>query len=246
MDYRKYILDKKEKTKYYIISYGFMFLLTYLFYKNIIISVLGGFFSIFFETTYCDYLNKKKKDKLMMQFKDMLYSISSSITIGKSMRLALIDSEKTQLDIYGETGLLYRDLSAMNKVIAEGHISEKNVLVDFATRSGVEDIRNFVDVYINCINTGGNLQKAIAKAIDVIIDKMQVQREIKIMLGQKDVEAKIIGVIPICVILLLNIFSPDYLAVMYISVFGRVIMTIIFATLIGAIYWIFRINDIGM
>ena len=65
----------------------------------------------------------------------------------------------------------------------------------------------------------GNMKVAI------MTDKMAIRREIRTLTAQKQLEGRIISVMPILVIMGLNVFSPEYLEVLYTTVAGRLIMT---------------------
>ena len=121
---------------------------------------------------------------------------------------------------------------------------KKKVLIDFAVRSQIEDIKDFVDVYLTTRATGGDIQKVIASASLVIIDKMQIQREVETMMAQKQLEARIVALIPIFIILFLNIFSPDYLMPMYTTVAGRIIMTLALIGFIISFKWIIKLTEV--
>ena len=118
---------------------------------------------------------------------------------------------------------------------------ESDILYDFANRSALEDIRGFIDVYVQCKTTGGNLQKVIMSTIEVIMDKMNIQREIKVIVAQKQMEGKIVAIMPIIVLAFLNLVSPSYLSPMYDTLAGKIIMTISLIGFIAAVIWIFKI-----
>ena len=129
----------------------------------------------------------------------------------------------------GEETPMVQELVYMVKEINENREREEKILSDFALRSGADDIRNFVDVYLTCRETGGDTVKVITNATDIIVEKMAIQREIRTLTAQKQLEGKIISLMPIGVVLGLNIFYPDYLQVMYETLVGRIIMTLALA-----------------
>ena len=64
-------------------------------------------------------------------------------------------------------------------------------------------------------------------------DKITIEREIKTLTAQKRFEGKIISLMPIIIILFLNIVSPAYVAGLYTTLTGRIVMT---AALVGIVY----------
>ncbi len=236
--------NKKDKVKFEICLYFLAAAFTYLFYKSIWIAMLGGLAGVMFEDEYINYLAMKKKKVILAQFKDLLYSISSSMATGRYMFEALKEGEKYLTMIYGSQALLVVELNQVNKEIYDNHGDEQRVLIDFAVRTQIDDIKDFVDVYLTTRVTGGDIQRVISNATMVIIEKMQIQREVQAIMTQKQLESKIVALIPIFIILFLNIFSPDYLEPMYVTFIGRVIMTVALIGFIVAFKWIMKLTEI--
>ena len=188
-------------------------------------------------------MNNRRKKEIIMEFKDLLYSLSAAIATGRYITEALIDSEANIKMIYGPDSIMYKELVLMNKQITENHIPEEVALMDFAQRSGIEDIRSFVEIYAICKATGGNLQNVIASTSDTIMEKIKLQQEIKNMMLEKQFEGRIVGVIPIIIILFLNLASPSYLAPLYETFLGRIVMTACLGGFIGAIIWMIKLTE---
>ena len=94
--------------------------------------------------------------------------------------------------------------------------------------------------------TGADLGIVIENASKVLMDKIRVEREIKAVTKQKVLEGRIITVMPILVVLFLNIFSPDYLSVMYETVQGRIVMSLSLAGIAAGWYLTGRILDLDV
>ena len=242
-DYRKYKLNKKEKLFFFTAGYGIAFFLSYLFYHSAIFSLMAGFLAIIFKKQCCEFMNNRRKKEIIMEFKDLLYSLSASIATGRYITEALLDSESNIKMIYGEKSIMYKELQFINKQIGENHVAEEIALMDFAQRSGIEDIRSFVEIYSICKYTGGNLQSVISSTSDTIMEKIKLQQEIKNMMLEKQFEGRIVGVIPIVIISFLNISSPSYLAPLYTTLFGRLTMTLCLIGFIGAISWMVKLTE---
>ncbi len=241
----EYKLDRKEKSKFFMAGYITVGVIAYLFYMNIWISIIIGFLIIFFEQFYGRYLNKKRREFISLQFKDLLYSLDASISVGRGIEESLKEGENALKIIYKENSPLLIDLKEVNKNIANNHGSEKDCLTKFAMKSGVDDIRNFVEVYLACQETGGNMQEVIGNSIKLIMDKMNIQKEIKTLMTEKQFEAKVVSLIPILIILFLNIFSPDYLSPMYNTSQGKIIMTFAFIGFIFSAIWIEKLMEVN-
>ena len=210
--YDKYMVDKREKQLLFAGTLVVGTALSVLMYHNV-------FFSLVL----------RRKRALAEQFKDFLFILSTSIGTGRGMRDAIGEAIPGIVGIYGENAILSRELKNMHKRMSIGNEEDVTVLNDFAKRSASEDIVDFMIIYSTCKTTGASLVDALNKAASVIIDKMTIENEIRTMANRKKNESIILFVMPFIVVLFLNLFSPEYIAPLYESYIGRVIMTMVVA-----------------
>jgi len=182
---------------------------------------------------YAETMAEKRKNLLLAQFRDFLYSFSASFATGRHMRDGLIEARDSLRLSYDENSPMIKEISDMLIKIDESRASEEEVLKDFAYRSCLGDVRNFFDTYFIARTTGGDMNQVISKASEMLIEKIGIEKEIKTLTSQKSFEGKIISAIPVIVILFLNLVSPSYIEVLYTSLTGRVIMTV---ALVGIVY----------
>lgn len=245
-DYTTYQLSKKEKRDFLFVSGVGVFTASYLFYHSIILSLAFLCILPLMLPKYAEYLAKKRSRILKTQFKDLLYSLSSSFAAGRQMAEALREAPKDIALVYGEDAPMVKELTFIVKSIFDGHKREDELLADFAARSGIEDIRSFIDVYIAGRSTGADIGKVITRTAEDLTDKMNIEREIETITAQKRFEGKLISAMPLAIILILNLLSPDYLDVLYSSIQGRLIMTGSLAVMGYAYYLMMRLTDINV
>ena len=160
------------------------------------------------------------------------------------MAAALYEAEQNMRLIYKEDAPIVMELSYIVKRIYEFREPEEEILKDFALRTSIDDISDFVDIYLTCRETGGDLVKVLTKASEVIMDKITIEKEINTITAQKRFEAKILTAIPFVVILFLQLVSPDYLSVLYQGIQGRFIMTLALAGIGISYLWSLRLTTI--
>ena len=227
--YDKYMVDKREKQLLFAGTLVVGTSLSVLLYHNIFFSLVLLFFYIKIQEIYAEYMLARRKRALAEQFKDFLFILSTSIGTGRGMRDAIGEAIPGIVGIYGENAILSRELKNMYKRMRIGNEEDVTVLNDFAKRSASEDIVDFMIIYSTCKTTGASLVDALNKAASVIIDKMTIENEIRTMANRKKNESIILFVMPFIVVLFLNLFSPEYIAPLYESYIGRVIMTMVVA-----------------
>jgi len=245
-DYRKYSLTSNDRRKLLPFGYVIISMLCLLFYHNILLSLAAGLLVFFFSDTYAHCLAEKRRELLKVQFKDLLYSLSASIATGRHMSQSLGEALQNLKSIYSEDTPMIRELEYIVRAISENRDREEYLLADFARRSGIDDIRDFVDVYLACRVTGGELERVIADASEVLMDKMSIEREIRALTAQKRFECRLISIMPIAAVLFLNIFSPDYLEAMYTTVGGRLVMTAALAGIASSYKLTLKLTEINV
>ena len=243
-DYNTYVLSKKERTTYFTLALLAALCAGEIFYQSLVFSMLMAPLSIPCIKYYERHLAEKRKRALSESFRDLLYSLSSSFSTGRQMPEALAEGLESLRLIYPDNAPIILELQDMNRRIFSNRESEGNILKDFAKRSHNEDIRNFVNAYFICRTTGGDMEKLIVKASDVIIDKMEIMKGIQLITAQKRLESKVLLVIPVGILLFLQICSPGYTAVLYETLSGRLIMTAALGLTALAYMWSIKLTKI--
>ena len=245
-DYNVYILKRNETLPFYALTGTSLGFTAYLFYGNIYVSLIFAMLAWPAKRIYSNHLAERRKDELRIQFRDLLYSISSYISTGRQMRGALIEAAKDMKLTYGEHSLISAELGHMVLSMEESGETEVAVLKCFADRSGVEDIVDFVDVYCISKKTGGDMGKAIRKTVEILLDRIEMDRQVKTLIAQKRLEFIILTAMPILVLLFLKLTSASYLNVMYQFALGRICMSIALLFIGIASYMAYRITQIRL
>ena len=186
----------------------------------------------------------KRKQELLTQFKDLLYSMSASMVLGRNMRQSLEESLSFWRNVYSEKDPIVCEVKIMLKEMEETNETDTKVLRDFAVRSGLPDIMDFVNVYESCKITGGNMPRAISRAASVIGDKIAMEKELELALSEKMMEGRIVGVAPFLMTLAMKLMSPGYMAPIYGSSGGIVVAALSLGLSAAALIMIERINTI--
>jgi tight adherence protein B len=176
---------------------------------------------------------EKRRNLLLTQFRDFLYSLSASFATGRQMRDGLLEARENLRLTYDESSPMIKEISDMLIKIDESRSAEEEVLRDFANRSRLNDVRSFFETYFICRTTGGDMNNVISKTSSMLIEKIGIEKEIKTLTSQKSFEGKIISAMPVVVIMFLNLVSPAYIYVLYTTILGKIIMTI---ALVGIVY----------
>ena len=225
MDYEVSKLSRKEFLTFFLFWISGCMVLGDLFYQSLIAGLVLTLFVHPAAREYSRILAERRRRQLSYQFRDLLSSLSASLSAGHPMREALLEAEENMALIYEAEAPIRQEAAYMVKRMGEAGETEESVLQDLGQRSGLSDIQDFAQVYSICRQTGGNLERAVQKASDVLMDKIQLQREVDTLTAQKKLEAGMLVALPLLLLFLLRLLSPEYLAVMYGCVQGRLMMT---------------------
>lgn len=238
VDYSVYRLTFKEYLFYAIVSGGVFFAIGYLFYESFIVSFILASLGLVFPKIQKKKLLEQRKEKLKVQFKEAIGSLSTSLAAGRSIENGLKEVVSDLYLLYPDPNTyIIREFEIINRRIENGETVE-NAFRDFSLRSDIDDIINFANVFITCKRTGGNLVEVIRRTSDIISEKIDIQQEVAVMIAQKRFESRILSVAPLGMIILLKYSAGDYLAPMYDwASNGPIIMTVCLAIL-GAAYWL--------
>ena len=233
VDYDVYIMSFKERVLYILAAAAVLFTIGFIFYHHIILSMLLTPFALLYPKIRTKDIIDKRKYELNLQFKDMLYSLSSSLTTGRSVESSFKEILKDLAILYPspETYII-KEVECMVRRIEMNETIEI-ALEDFAKRSHLEDVQNFTDVFQTCKRSGGNLIEVIKNSSNIINDKIEIKEEINTILSAKKFEQKVLTVMPILMIVLLSVSSADYMEPIFTLPVGRVVMTIAIAMILA-------------
>ena len=239
-------LSKDQERLFYLAAAAGAVLISHLLYKNLLFSiVIVPFFPRVKSIVVNQMMDRRRRDYLM-QFKDFLFIASTAIGAGRSMKDAIGESIPELIDIYEEKAVLVRELRIVYERIDTGNEDDVDVVTDLAVMSGMEDVIDFAAMYSTCKKTGASLILAMNRAAAMIIDKMTIDREIRELVRRKESEGMVIFSIPVIIVLFLNIAAPDYIAPMYETLAGRLVMTGVAAADMGIYELIQRIVKVGI
>lgn len=244
VNYNVYHMSKGEKLLYILLAGALLYGLGYIFYQNVIISLLFSLLALKYPSIRTRAIIRKRKRQLTMQFKDMLYSLSSAVSAGNSVERALVIARDDMVSQYGESNVfIVQELELMVSRISI-NLNIEDVFADFAERSGLEDIRTFADIFEVAKRTGGNLVQIIRQTTDVIADKIEVETEIDTALSGKKMEQKVVTVMPIALTLFMTVSTDGFMDPIFNTLSGRLVATVALAMILAGALWSNSITNI--
>jgi len=220
-----YQFGKKDYIKYALLGMIGVFLILYLFYDQLIVSIIGSILGIYFIKYMKQYHYNAYKREIKKQFKEGLYALSSSIQVGKSIESAFVLAVEDLRLLYDETDFIIRHFKKIISKLSM-NIPIENALLDFAIEAEDEDIHNFVIILISTKRSGGNIIEIMRSTSNVIHDKLEILDGIKLLVTQKKYEQHIMMLIMPVLVCYLKFNAKSIMEVMYSTWTGRCVMSI--------------------
>jgi len=237
-------MSATERILYTFGAAVFLFCLAFVFYHSMFISLAVSCLAVFYPRLRSKELLVKRKNMLGLQFRDALYSLASSVSAGKSVESAFKDTAQELYFLYPDIDSYIVKEFMIIVTRIEMNVTVEEALRDFAERSGLDDIRSFVDVFAVGNRSGGNMVEIIINTSNVIGEKLRIKEEINTMLAQRKFEQKVLNIMPVLLILLLTWSTGDYMTPVFETIFGRMVMTVAVFLLAAAYFISKRITNI--
>ncbi len=189
---------------------------------------------------------KKRKEilELTVSFRDFLYSLSISFASGRLMAEGIYEAHEYLKTIYEPSSLIMKEVTQMIIKLKEAKENEENILLDFSEKYPVQDIKIFTETFIAAKKTGGDMEKVVMSSIRILLEKMDILEEIKVMVAQKRMEGKIMTTMPLALLFFLRFTSSDFISILYETMEGRIIMSASLVLILLSYLLTKRITDI--
>ncbi len=210
-DYNFYTSSIKEKICWFIVGFIITGAVLFIFYENIYVVVIGGIIGgIVFNPIQIKRKINKRKNKLLLQFKDLLEALSTSIGAGKNIYESFISANNDLRIQYNDDDYIVLEVQNIIQGL-NNNIQIEDLLSNLAQRSSLDDIASFASVFSTCYSKGANIKDVIKKTTSVINDKIEIQMEIETMVSGQKNEQNIMMVMPVIFVLVLKMMGGGLL-----------------------------------
>lgn len=244
IDYSTYYMTKKEIILYTVLGCVVMFALGYIFYRNIIVSLIFALLGFKYPEIKTKEIIRDRQKKISNQFKDMIYAMQSAVSSGSSVEnsieMALDEMKKQYVD---PNTIIIKELELMKKNISVGANIE-DVFVDFAKRTHNDDVFTFSNIFEISKRTGGNIVEIMRETTNIISEKIEIKGEIDTKLAGRKSEGKVMIAMPILLIFFMSKTTGGFMEPVFTTLAGRISATVALLLIIVGALWSNKITDI--
>ena len=225
IEYETYTLSRREWVLYGAEGILLAAVLDYVFYRSFLLILLIFPAGILFPLALKKKLKQRRMEKLRGEFKDAILAVASGLNAGYSVENAFAVSLKEMEEIHGSDSMIAQEIRLILRKVRL-NLTFEEALGDFAKRSGLDDVKNFSDVFLAARKSGGELMKIIARTAEIIGEKIRIEEEILTGTASRRMEQKIMSAIPILIVVYIELTSPGFFEILYSTMGGRILMTI--------------------
>ena len=173
-------------------------------------------------------LKKKQQENAVIRFKkeyqEMLSSLSSSLRAGHSIENSFKEVEDNLRLLYVDSSVIAEEIHYLNQNIAM-HIPVEEAFYRFACLHPLEEVSSLSEILRFSKRTGGNYIGNISQTAEKIHQSLELSQEIDAMTAEKQIELKIMAVMPLVLLGYIKFSSPEFLVSMYHNPGGVLIMS---------------------
>lgn len=234
MVYYEYDMGLGEKVIVFLVGMLLGAVVGFVFYDIIIVALLFGIgIGCLAVPLWRNHRIDKQTDKLKMQFRALLESVSTSLGAGRNVITSFQGALTDMQELFNQDAYIVKETEAIVSGLYN-NINIETLLLDLASRSGIEDIQTFADVFDTCYRKGGNIKDIIASTYQIINDKIEIEMEIKTMVSSANTELNMMCAMPVVFVLVLNSMGSNITGRGTVS--GYISTTIALGLFIGAYF----------
>ncbi|MFF2889027.1 type II secretion system F family protein [Paenibacillus sp. NPDC057967] len=243
--YTEYHLSRNELIFSVTVGYAVLFGVTYLFYQSVLLSLILSLLGAAAPRWRRRSLLEGRRNRLKLQFKEALFSLTSSLAAGRSLENSFRGVLEDMKLLYSDEGTdMLKEIQILIHRLDNFEPLE-GALRDLAHRARIDEITQFVDALTTCKRSGGDLLEVMRRTSTIIGDKLTVEGDIKILLAQKRFESRIMMAVPFVFLAFLGLAASDYMLPLY-SGLGYIIMTVLLLLLLVCFWFMDRIMRIDI
>jgi tight adherence protein B len=182
---------------------------------------------------------KKRQKKMAEQLPDVLSILASSLRAGHSFLQALDQ-------VAGE--IKEPSAGEFHRVVSEIRLGRSidDAMVEMADRVGSEDMRWAVMAVNIQRQVGGNLAEVLDIVANTVRERAYVQRQVRVLSAEGRLSIAILSALPFGIFLYLALMNPEYVAPLFNTMLGRILLLVGGSLMAAGIFVMTRIVRIDV
>lgn len=167
----------------------------------------------------------------------------TAMKAGSSADNAVRETCREMAFLYGKGSEIYREFYLMQQGL-DSHVPLEQLMTEFGERSSLPDIQEFAQTFAIAKKNGGSMTEIMARTIQLLQDRIAVEKEISVLISARKLEQRIMIMVPFLIVLYLGAASEGFFDPLYHNMKGILVMTGCLVAYTAACRWSYRIMDI--
>lgn len=165
----------------------------------VVVLLSGGLAVRYFLRVRAGQIRDTRRKTLERQFRDLLESVSTSLSAGSTVIRAFDDAREDLANQYADDAPIVQEL---NVIVAGFHnnVRIEDMIRDLGERSGSADVESFANVFQIAYLKGADMKEAVRNAHLIISEKMAMNEEIETSFVASKNESLIMVALPIVLV----------------------------------------------
>lgn len=206
-------------------SIGVVLLLNFFFYRSLWALIPLSIIGFFYYQKEKKFLEHDKKEQVREQFKELMLLVSTGQKAGYSVENAFLSSYDHMKALYGKDSSICHIIQVL-KSGRENNIPFTDLWKQIGRQLKIAEINEFADIYEISYKRSGNMAAVMEKTAEIIVHKIETEKEIRVLLSAKRFEQKIMNLMPFFIMAYISLTSPGYFKGLYHSTSGIFLMSI--------------------
>lgn len=173
------------------------------------------------------------KRRLLIQFKECIQSVAASMRAGYAVENAFLESAADMRNMFGKGCAMERELILLRQGLANNQPLE-TLLTEMGQRCGLEEMREFAEVFGIAKRGGGSIPAMVDAASDSIGRRLAVEEEMETLLSARKLEQRVMNAMPFLIVWYVEAGNPGYFDMLYGNLAGAVLMTVCMGVYLAA------------
>ena len=199
-------------------------------------------YSVIFIKKNAALLKERNKRKNEEEFIDGITALVFALQAGYSVENSFAQAAD-ELDKLHKRSVIAREFRFISGK-ADRNVRVREALRDMGERLGIEDIREFADVFAYATESGGNLVSVVRNTAEQMKEKHEINSEIQTLISGKKFEQKILCAMPLFITFYLRMSAAEFVEPLYGNIPGAICMSVCALVYLASIRWAEKITDI--
>lgn len=224
-DYRIYTFSWKERLVCWIEGMVLNGTVSILFFDSFLAMIPGVVLVFFYHQEKKRRLMRRRIHHLRKEFQCFLNEMIAALQTGRSIENAFLEAIKDTEKYLAQETIFVMEMKKIGGSMSVGEPLEK-LLLDFSTRSHLEEMEYFAEVFLIGKHSGGNLIGIMKNTIRMLQERMDAEEELYTILTEKQVEFYLMSIIPLVILLYLRIGANQLIQSLYGNITGICMMSL--------------------